>query len=291
MCTIIRQSPVFGASESLTWIAVLVYLLVLVFMAASRYVRDPNIWVSNVRTLRATGVRQSSPNIPNSPLTARFKRRPSADHYTPQTPRYRPVQTLPPHMGLNSNYEIEPFRPVFAAPEQMDIPHTSDLPEAIPLPPVTIISSFTKPMPALPPKETRNARSLLPSQPNMRPEPVSSIEYPSSSLPSRPSVPVPGQSCSLPSSSPLGDWPRQDVMQLPAKPKRKPAPPSAFEFPNRHLVTMASTDGRPVPADISVTQPRPRRPSGPRQRIPSGDSGHRPPPLNLYGISVGRSDV
>ncbi|KAF8557243.1 hypothetical protein OG21DRAFT_341296 [Imleria badia] len=268
-------------------VMLLVYLLTLVFIAASRHVEEPKIWVSDVRSLRAAAVRQSSPSIPNSPLTARFKKRPSVDIYTPHHPRYCPVQPLPHHMALSTDYEIEPFHPVFAAPEQMDIPHASDLPEAIPLPHAPIIPSFTKPIPPLPPKETRNARSLLP-QFDMRPEPVSSVQHPSSGRPSRP---MPAQSNSIPLPLPLGDWPRQDVMQLPAKLKRKPRPPSAFEFPRRHLVT---TDRACVPADTtntSVTQPRPRRPSGPRQRIPSGDAGYRPAPQDLYPFSVGRRDT
>lgn len=232
-------------------------------------------------------MRQCSSSPSNSPLTARFKKRPSVEIYSPRPARPQPGRAFP--YGLNCEYEIEPFRPAFATPEQMDISYSSDLPEATPLPPAPIFippPSYTKPVPPLP-KEARNVRSLSLSQYDVRREPGSSREH---AISSRPSGPVSGQSFSLPSPSPLGDWPRQDVMQLPAKAKRKPTPPSAFEFPKKHLASMASTDRAPSPADMnpistSVTQPRPRRPSGPRQRVPSGESGHRPAPLNLYGIN------
>ena len=253
------------------------------FIAASRHHGEPKVWVSDVRDLRAAALRQCCSISPTSPLTSRFKKRHSADMYTPYPPRSSPVQTFhfPRRTGLSDEYEIEPFRPVLVAPQQMDIPHSSNLPEAIPLPPPAappIIPSFAKPIPALP-RDTGNERSLSLGQVDRPRELVSSIEYKSSG---RPSVPVSSQSRSLPSPSPLGDWPRRDVMQLPAKPKRKPLPPSAFEFPNRHTGTMPSTD-RGLPPDS--TQPRQRRPSGPRLWVPSGESVHRPVPLDLSGIS------
>lgn len=280
------------------------------FIAASQHGGELKIWGSDVRGLRASAVRQWSSIAPNSPLT-RFKKRPSVDIYAPHR-----TLPFPHHGGLRDDYEIEPFRPVFVAPEQMDIHHSSNLPEAMPLPPpaaAATIPLFTKPIPPPPPavapiipmftkfipplpRDMGDVRPASLSQVDMLRGLVSSIEYASSGL--HPG-PVSGQSKSqsLPSPSPLGDWPRQDVMKLPAKPRRKPLPPSAFEFPNRHMATMtcmASTDGAPgaVPAD-TVTQPRPRRPSGPRMRVPSGENGHRPAPLDLTGISnydTGRRD-
>jgi len=209
------------------------------------------------------------------------------DIYAPQPARSQPVQAFPslPHRDLSADYEIEPFQPVFAPLQQMDIPYSSNLPEAIPLPPLApplIVPSFSKPIPPLP-RDTANVRSLSLTQLDGPRELVTSIEYADSQ---QFSGPVTRQSSSLPSPSPLGEWPRRDVMQLPAKPRRK-APPSSHVFPNRH---MASTDQAPLPAD-TVTQPRPRRPSGPRVKVPSG--GHRPAPLDLSSISnygLGRRD-
>ncbi|KAH0827082.1 hypothetical protein J3R83DRAFT_4768 [Lanmaoa asiatica] len=275
MCTITRQSyHASDTSASLTWIVVLIYLLALVFIAVSQHHEDPKIWVSDVRALRAAAVRQCSSSIPNSPLTTRIKKRASVDIYTPQP--LRAQQTFHLRGGLGAGYEVEPFRPAFVGPEQMDVPHSSNLPEAIPLPPLAVIPSFMKPIPALP-RDTGNALSLSLGQLDLpRPELASSIAYSNPGL----SGSMPNQSSTLSSPSPICDWPRPDVMQQPAKPKpkRNPPPPSAFEFPIRHMATASA----PVPVD---TQPRPRRPSGPRLRVPSGDSGHRPAPLDLSGIS------
>lgn len=271
-----------GASDSLTWIVVLIYLLVLVFIVASQHHEGTKIWVSDVRALRATGLQQCPPSTPNSPLTS-FKKRPSIEIYIPQPVRFQPVQPLHHRGGLSSEYEIEPFRPAFAGPEQMDAPHSSNLPEAIPLPPLAAaptIPSFNKPMPALP-KDTGNVHSLMRGQFDSPQVLVSSIVYSSSA--SLPSGPVQSQRNTLPSPPPLGNWPRQDIMQqsVKHKPRRKSPPPSAFEFPER---CMATTERASVPAD-TATQPRPRRPSGPRLRVPSVESVHRPAPLDLSGIS------
>lgn len=234
-------------------------------------------------------MRRCSSSRSNSPLTTRFQRRPGVDIYAPRPARSQPVRPFPsfPHTGLSADYEIEPFHPVFSAPQQMDIPHLSNLPEAIPLPPCaapSIVPSFVRPAPALP-RDTANVRSLSLTQLDRPQELVTSIEYADSR---QISGPVPCQSSSLPSPSPLGEWPRRDVMQLPAKPRRK-APPSSHVFPDRHI---ASTDQALLPAD-TIMQPRPRRPSGPRLKSSSGESGHRPAPLDLSGVSnyeVGRRD-
>ncbi|KAG8217817.1 armadillo-type protein [Butyriboletus roseoflavus] len=285
MCNIMRQPyHSSGPSDSLTWIVVFIYLLALVFLIMSRHHEGTTIWVTDVRTLRVTVLRQYPPlpSTPKSPLTPALKKRASIDIYTPQPVRSYPVQTFYRRGGLSSEYEIEPFRPVLAGPEQMDIPHASNLPEATPLPPLAVAPIipplFMKPMPALP-KDTGNVHSLMRSQFDPPQTLVSSIAYSSSAGP----PPVPSKSSSLPSPPPLGDWPRQDVMQLPVKPKhmRQSPPPSAFEFPNRYMVT---TERASVPTD-TVTQPRPRRPSGPRLRVPSVESVHRPAPLDLSGIS------
>ncbi|KAF8136704.1 hypothetical protein EV363DRAFT_1157645 [Boletus edulis] len=259
-----------------TWMCttmLLVYLLALVFIAASGYGDDPKIWVCDVRSLRAAAVRQCSPRTPDTPLTPPFKKR--VDICRSRPAPYHPAQNFPSLVGFGSEYDIEPF--VFATPEQMDTSHLSNLPEATPLPPTSTISLSMKPIPPLP-RLARNVRPLSLSQFNMAREHVSSD--------GQRSGPVSGLSNSLPTPSPLGDWPRQDVMQLPGKPKRK-APPSAFEFPEKHTVAMASTDRVRVSADTAGTfpQPRPRRPSGPRERVPSGESGNRPA-LNLYSIRV-----
>lgn len=270
-----RQSyHVSGTGDSLTWIVVLIYLLTLVFIISSQDHEVQRVWGSDVRALRMAALRQSSSSTSNSSMTTRFKRRASVDIHTPKPMRSQPVQPFYHRRGINTEYEIEPFLPVFVGPEQTDV-HLSNLPEAIPLPPsaaLSIVPPFAKPIPALP-KDTVNVHSLSLGQFDPPRGLGSSIVY--SSLAGRPSGPVPSQRNSLPSPCPLGEWPRRDIMQLPVKPKSKskskpmPPLPSVSEFP--------TVD--------TVTQPRPRRPSGPRLRVPSLESGHRLPPLDLSGIS------
>ncbi|KAG9318788.1 hypothetical protein JVU11DRAFT_888 [Chiua virens] len=256
----------------LIYTVVFCYLLALVFIAASRYSEDPRIWYSDVRVLRVTVVSQWSPSPPSSPYSTRFKKRTDVDVFTPQPVRARPPQFLHHHgFGLATDYEIEPFRPVFASPEHMDV----HLPEAIPLPPsatAPVVPSYMKPTHPLPDLNQFDRPREL----------VSTITYGNSGAPSEP---VTRQSNTLPSPSLLGDWPRRDIMKQPAKLKRMPPPPSAFEFPNRHVPTVAPND-RPVTSEGGpVTPHRPRRPSGPRSRVPSVESVHRPAPLDLSEIS------
>lgn len=256
----------------------LIYLLALVFIATSQHHEGLKIWVSDVRTLRATAVWQCSSTTPHSPSANWSKKPANIDIYTPQPVRSQPpTQPLRHHRGLSTEYKIEPFCPVFVAPEQMDIPYSSNLPEAIPLPPLAaapIIPSSMKSIPPLP-QDSLNLCSVSLSLFDTPRELASSISH---TNPSLPSAPVPRQRNALPSLSPLGDWPRRDVMKQPVKRKRKSPPPSASEFPESHTATVASSD-RP----FDITHPRARRPSGPR--VPPTGSEHRPAPLDLSGIS------
>jgi len=250
-----------------TWmcaIMLLIYLLVLVSIAASRYHGDLKIWVSDVRTLQVPTVKQISP----TPTVVRTKQRANKDVYIPHPPRSQPTQIAQHFAGLSSKYKIEPFRPVFVAP---DTSH-SNLPEAIPLPlAVTPVIPSSKPFP-IPPQDMLGLydmpreRERVPSSPHLGP---------------RPPVHVPRkQSMSLPTPPPLGDWPRQDIMRQPVKPRKHKLPPSAYEFPGSHA------GGSDLP-DVSA-QPRPRRPSGPRLRLPSGpENGQQLVALDLYpGVST-----
>jgi len=277
LCTSVR---VLLAFTGMCTIILLVYFFTLVVIAASRYYREPRIWASRVHALHAVAVQQNlgSPNSPS--FTVGFKKHPSLEIYAPRPVNIRPAQ-IPHHLaGLEGRYKIEPFRPVFVVPEQMDVGHLSNLPEATPLPPSgAAMPSFIKPMPVWP-RDGRTKISPLADLDLLR-ELKSST---STGNPGFTSGPAKKYRPPLPSPSPLGDWPRRDIMQRPVKPKprRRSPPPSTFEFPKPHMTTMTSVEQ--APAD-GCGQPRPKRPSGPRLRVPSVDGAHRPPPLDLRGIS------
>jgi hypothetical protein len=242
---------------------VLLYLLLLVFTAVTHQRDDPGVWNSSVRSLRLVTARQCLSSAPSSPSAPRFKKRAPVEVYTPHPVRPAPVPAYLHRAGLGAEYEIEYFNPTFTATEQMDTEVFSGLPEAIPLPPAPVmLHSKTLPY------AQRGITQQLPS----------SIVYLNQPQPPAP----PTQSTSLPSPSPLGEWPRRDVMEQPVKPKRK-LPPTSFEFPRRN--TIPSTEPLPTSSSSPPSQPRTRRPSGPRMRVPSGDNTQRPAPLDLSGIS------
>ena len=245
----------YPAIESLTWIIVLIYLLVLTFLATSRCHGDREMWDSDVRNLRALTAKQTSAP-PHTPTVVRTKQRTDT---TRRPPRSR-AQIAQHYGGLSSKYEVEPFHPVFTAPEQMDTCH-SNIPEAIPLP-------KPKPVPSQDIGRTLSVSLGLYDMPPER-ERLPSSSYPGPSQ----TVYVPlKQSVSLPAPSPLGDWPRQDIMKQPVKSRKHKVLPNASEFPRSHVGG----------SDAPNAQPRPQRPSGPRLRMPSGENGRRPVALDLY---------
>ncbi|KAF9246205.1 hypothetical protein BU15DRAFT_40329, partial [Melanogaster broomeanus] len=262
-----------------TWICtiiLLLYLLLLIFTVVTHQRDDPGVWNSSIRDLRFVTARQCLSSAPSSPSAPRFKKRTQVDIYTPQPLRPAPVPNYLHRAGLGSEYEIESFRPSFSATEHMEVESSWNLPEAVPLP--SAMAAPVRPAPAM--ASSARLHSLTSPYPasgqrNIPKELPSSIVYAGQARPSPPT-----QSTSLPSPSPLGNWPQRDIMEQPVKSRRRP-PPSAFEFPKRHTTEPTSASSPPDPS----SQPRPRRPSGPRMRTPSADSTLRPAPLDLSGIS------
>ncbi|KAF9227538.1 hypothetical protein BS17DRAFT_773924 [Gyrodon lividus] len=248
-----------------TWICtimVLLYLLLLIFTAVTHQRDDPGVWNYSARNLRLVTARQCLSSAPSSPSAPRFNKRAPMDIYTPHPVRPAPVPAYFYRAGLGSEYEIEHFRPAFTATEQMDVESSLNAHEAVPLPIMVapVIPAPTRPALAMPhPKPSPSPYPIL-GQRGIAQQLPSSIVYVSQVQP-----PASTQSTSLPSPSPLGDWPRRDIMEQPVKSKPR-LPPSSFEFPKRN--TIPSTEPSSV---SSPDQPRTRRPSGPRMRIPSGD--------------------
>ncbi|KIJ68978.1 hypothetical protein HYDPIDRAFT_172484 [Hydnomerulius pinastri MD-312] len=257
-----------------TWmctVILLLYFLLLIFIAVTHQRDDPGVWSSSVHNLRWVTARQCLSSAPNSPSDPRFKKRAPVDIYNPRPVRPVPVPAYVHRGGLSPEYEIEHYRPAFSATDHMDLESSLSLPDVIPAP-------RTIPVPAMP------APVMLHSEAPRYPAP-GQHQLPSSIIyAGQPSAPTQAVPSSLPSPPPLGEWPRRDIMEQPIKNKRKPPPPSSFEFPKRSTIPV--TDRPPIasPPD-PPSQPRVRRPSGPRMRTPSGDNTQRPVPLDLSGIS------
>ncbi|KAH7923517.1 hypothetical protein BV22DRAFT_577822 [Leucogyrophana mollusca] len=269
-----------------SWICtviMLLYLLLLILTAASCQRENPAVWQADIGELNRATARQCLPSAPNSPVLPRFKKRPPPEIFAPQ-PR-RPSETVKAmythRAGLSSDYEIEHFNPPFPAAEQLDYDVPSSVPEAKPA------LSLTLPAPAL--IHTQPQRSPLSRSPDAGPRTSVSFFYPNqvqSSIPFQLAPPSP------PSPPPLGEWPKQNALKEPTRVKRKPPPPSAFEFPSKR-VTLPASELPPASTSYDpLLHPRKRRPSGPRMRTPSNDDGQRPPPLDLsrvHSYDVSRS--
>ncbi|KAG2157351.1 hypothetical protein DEU56DRAFT_764119 [Suillus clintonianus] len=249
-----------------TWICtiiLLLYLLLLVVTAITTQRIDPGVWHHNVRYLRIETTRQCLPSAQNSPTTPRFKVRGTSEAHKPRSLRPAPYPIYGHRAGLDSEYEIEHYRPY--VPQQTTVDSALSLPEAIPAPTVSY------PSPAL--VYSQRIRGLIPPETGAPPTPRldTSIAYSNSVKSSTPAqqtrASLSSPSPSPPSSSPF-DWPRANVMEQPVKAKRKP-PPSAFEFPRGSAQVPSELPGN-LPTD-SLSHPRTRRPSGPRVRPPSAD--------------------
>lgn len=306
-----------------TWICtmiLLLYLFLLVVTTLTTQRIDPDVWHHNVRYLRIETTRQCLPSAQNSPTTPHFvKGRAPSEAHKPHS--LRPVAPNPIYghrVGLDSEYEIEHYRPY--EPQHMPVDSALSLPEAVPAP------SVSYPSPAL--VYSQRIRGLIPPQIDLSPAPSrlnTSITY---SKPVQPSTSVqearaPSLSPSPQSSSPF-DWPRANAVEQPFRTKRKPppsapnsgqssipvqegrtspspSPPSSlpFDWPRANVMEQPiKTKRKPppsafefprrsaqVPSELPshapsdlLTHPRTRRPSGPRVRPPSADETQHPAP-------------
>ncbi|KAG2755990.1 hypothetical protein P692DRAFT_20792336 [Suillus brevipes Sb2] len=252
-----------------TWICtiiLLLYLSLLVVTTITTQRIDPDVWHHNVRYLRIETTRQCLSSAQNSPTASHFaKGRGTSEAYKSHS--LRPVAPNPVYghrAGLNSEYEIEHYRPY--EPQHMPVDSALSLPEAIPAPFVSY------PSPARVYSQRIRANAMEQPFRTRRKPPPSASNSVQSSIRTQEGRMSP--SSSPPSSSPF-DWPRANVMEQPIKTRRK-LPPSAFEFPRRSAQVPSELPSNASP-DL-LTHPRTRRPSGPRVRPPSADETQHPAP-------------
>ncbi|KII88650.1 hypothetical protein PLICRDRAFT_41854 [Plicaturopsis crispa FD-325 SS-3] len=256
-------------------IILLIYLVLLIEGALGIQHRYPNIWHTSVRDVEWNEGRQCLPSPPSSPTLPRFlKKAPSTHIVAPQPRRPAPATLYSHRNGLGSEYQIDHF--------SMPMPTIIDLPPLVAPPEHALHSSPPEPslypqsvQPALPTTASRSRRPLV-------------VRNSTSSPP------------------PLGDWPRENPFDKPARSRRKP-PPAAFKFPaeaasapavdNSSVLSSTTpfapptTGSLPTPS-LSTASPGsspPRsKPFGPRTRSRTNSSGemHRPPPLDLTRISA-----
>ena len=278
-------------------IIVLAYLVLLVSTTLVYQQDNPDIWNSTVRRLRWSTGRQSLRTPPASPVMFRKRGDPLPGvTYAPQPVRPIPGSVFIHHDrgGLGSEYEIERYKSPpnsrMPAPEQMNVEVRDSLPEAVQIPPsgqAHVVAPRLLPRPPQrppsPPAPAVVRSAGLPLYPiynsfTTRGELPSTVSYANrlDAQPVQPSV--------APSHpTPLGDWPRRDIMEQPVKRKRQThdtiSRGNRAPYHTQRTATAGVTPagaghpGREAPssAQLPVDDSRARRPSGPRLRIPSSD--------------------
>ncbi|KAI6150368.1 hypothetical protein BKA82DRAFT_24727 [Pisolithus tinctorius] len=281
-----------------TWICtgiLLAYFFLVVFTTVTCQWDNQDVWNSTVRHLHSSASRQYLSSL-NSPSTSRFKNGSESlpapvavVTYAPKPirPAVRPAYFDHDRAGLGSEYEIERFKSPPArqmtVPEQMVIDYRSSLREAVPIP----LSSQTqistvRPLPRIAPLSIPAAAAIRPREDPQYPtdgsfmgrrELPSAAVYPNehnSSRTERRELPV--------QPSPLGNWPRRDIMEQPVTHKRRNQDSLLFSgstgVPRGQLTQQSTETGaghRVQSGSTPSQQPGARRPSGPRLRLPSND--------------------
>ncbi|KDQ60721.1 hypothetical protein JAAARDRAFT_559769 [Jaapia argillacea MUCL 33604] len=267
ICTIVGKAQ----SRHYIWFAdasttVLLYFIILVVSAIIHHQQNTHVWHSRVWDFPWFASHLSLKNLPELPSPATKPRagpRPLS-LAAPQPRRAVPAEIYSHRAGLDSQYEIEHYRP-----------------------PTTIAERPVPPVPAAAPPQHMVQASrqavALPSVPSLYPHHMQSTMAPATRLPALRSQTHP-QASSGP--NPLGEWPRADILTR-ARSDRRKGPPSSFQS------TSTKATSRPPPSMAVSNQPtsptRPR-PTGPRTRSSSSESqSHRPPPLDLSNISSFRN--
>ncbi|KAL4077017.1 hypothetical protein V8B97DRAFT_1915194 [Scleroderma yunnanense] len=278
----------------------LVYLPLLICTAIAYQRDNPDIWNSTVRRLRWSVGRQSLRTPPSSPIMSRFSKRIEpfpAVTYAPQPvrPIPRPVYIDHDRAGLGSEYEIEryqsPQHQRMPVTEQMSVEVRDSIPEAIHIPLSGQTQAFASqlrppraPLPPPPPAPVLVRSTGAPRHPiydsfAAGQELSSTITYSN-----RPKIQQAEQPAPPSHPAPLGNWPRQDIMEQPVKRKRRTlptpgnsgVPPSTITQQTATAGVSSTGAGHPGHEASSSTQvpldePRARRPSGPRLRILTSD--------------------
>lgn len=251
-------------------IPVLIYLFALISSGVIHSRLDDTVWHAHVRTYPwyRHAYCQQIKSRPGSPAP------PHRHSVVAPQPR-RPIN-LPTESELGAHYQIEYLgSPIAVEAAENPVP---------PIPAVTAGQSMLQ--------KTRQVSLTMPSlYPEhiqstwMAPERGPLLPEPSASRPE--SNPVPWRTASLPADeSPLGEWPRKDIMKAPPGPRRtvRKPPPSAFPDASQSPPVAEPAEEQRVSSTQSPSS-RPVRPTGPRQRTRSSLDMPRPPALDLSGIS------
>lgn len=224
---------------------VLLYLVCLVCAVIIRQKRDPQVWHSDVVEFYRSEARHGLNSTPSSPILPRFCKEPELIAPQPRLPPPKAVYAY--RSGMGPEYQIEHFRPSSPAAERPVLPNPIAAPQQYTR---TALTSASAPAPSLYPQSVHSTLTTR--------------------QPTRPSAASP---------PPLGDWPRPNAVDQPARNKRKP-PPAPLEFPSK------DTSGTVASVNSSLSQFS--RPRVPRKGSYSTDA-RRPPPLDLTKISAFRS--
>lgn len=252
---------------------VLLYFLAVVCTVISHQQDNPDIWNSSVQYLYIFTSRESLCTPPSSPTLSRLRRfsriplrAPQPVHPLPQQLRTGDV-LMEPDIGTVMAQRVHPPPQVpIARAEPMELPHINTLREAQVIPlrvdPLIDQSSHvpTLPAPVLQPLPSH----FVDGTPAGRRGLPSTIVYANQAgaMQAEPSVLF-----SNSEGSPLGDWPRQDIMKQPVKRKHKL--PSQVESTAVGVDRTAANKRSDVPP--LAQQTRAIRPPGPRGRAPLGD--------------------
>jgi len=280
------------------FIVVLAYLIVLISTTVFYQQDNPDIWSSTVRRLRWSVGRQSLCTPPSSPIMSPKRIGPLPGvTYAPQPVRPIPRPVYHGQPGLGSEYEIERYKSPqnqrMPVSEQMSVEARDSLPEAVPIPlsgQAHVLAARRLPQPPRPPPSPSPPPPAVVRPSGAPPHPIYDSFAAVRKLPStityanRPGAQQAEQPAAPSHPSLLGDWPRRDIMEQPVKHKRRTRDtltsrgsgvPSTIQQTATASVTSADAGhpgrGAPSSAQPLFDEPRARRPSGPRLRIPSND--------------------
>ncbi|KAJ8078671.1 hypothetical protein PM082_012954 [Marasmius tenuissimus] len=238
-----RSTHVLMAFVWMTTVLLLLYCTILAAHTMMSSKGDCRVWTHSIHYL---------PPLPKSLSTATPVEMPRSWKpeaiAAPQPLRPTPTVMYSYRSGLSPDYRIEHFEP---PPENLTSRLSSTIQPA----------AFHDP----PPRNALYPQFLQPTLTADQPSSASPQNLPASS--------APPQSAAVPTPSPLGDWPRADIMKRPSD--RKPARNSRVPASKHRSEPNAASNPVSPPPPIRHSDSRPR-PSGPR-------TSHRPLPPQPSG--------
>ncbi|KAL0573279.1 hypothetical protein V5O48_008686, partial [Marasmius crinis-equi] len=241
--TCVRQTPRTQSCRSthvllaFIWMNMALLLLYWMFLALHIYVSsksDQRVWLHNIHNLST--VQKNAPAAVAPSETPRSARWIPETIAAPQPRRPAPTAMYSYRSGLSPDYRIEHFEPP---------PLTSNQAGQQPLVP-NRAQTFNDP----PPENALYPQFLQPT--------LAVARAPVSTAPTNPHAPTTAaaspQSAASSTPSPLGDWPRADIMKRPSD-RKKPVKESRVEVMNERA---ANTVASPRPSSSR------QRPGGPR---------------------------